>query len=268
MSLCRALVYFDQGRIGLAVNLVAKLEMASCTDPSTLGEYYNLKGLLVYREIIQCRQDVAKVAAPGGPDVYTSPLPIPPPADPDAYTPLLEIATHYYHQSLMHHARVGDHHALQGTCFNLGNLFLYAWSKGLALPQGEQSLELGMKWVVQCEFICHKFGVGMDSVRSRILLLKIAMQSGFDMARLNEHTGDLFRNHASLEEMARATLAQAQAIGNRLEQAELYAILLRLALQRGDYHEAAACREKVLEAYRELKRPDLARPFKVALPVG
>lgn len=266
-ALCKALVYIDQGRIALAVNLVKKLDMSDCTDASTQGEYYNFMGMLVYHEICQCRVEVAKISAPDGPNVYATPTAITPPTDPGVYTPLLELAAHYYRRSLALHAVVENYQAMQGICFNLGNLYLYAWAEGLGVQRDEQVLELGLKWVGQCEFICHKFGVGMDSVRSRIALLTAAMQSGLNMAQLNAHTANLFRHHATLEDLARATLAEAQAIGNRLEQAQLHAILMRLALQRDDYPEAAACRENVLEIYRELKRPDLARPFKVALPV-
>lgn len=263
-ALCKAMVHFDQGHIAQMTNLIKKLDMSGCSDSSTLGEYYNLKGLLAYYDIQQCREVAAKVAAPSAQDIYAVPLKIIPPADPDAYRVLLEITAHYYHEALVLHAGTGDYNAMQHACFNLGDLFLYALINGI-LPQ-EDALELGMKWMAQCEFISHKFGVGMDSVQSRIVLIKTAMQCGFGMAELNAFTNGMFRNHASLEELARATLATSQAIGDRLEQAQVFEILMRLALQRGDRPYAETCRSNMLKIYRDLKRADLARPFKAPLP--
>lgn len=79
-------------------------------------------------------------------------------------------------------------------------------------------------------------------------------------------TNGMFRNYASLEELTRATLVTSQAIGDRLEQAQVFEILMLLALQRGDCLYAATCRHSMLGIYRDLKRADLARPFKAPLP--
>lgn len=136
------------------------------------------------------------------------------------------------------------------------------------MPEREEEpfLELGVKWVAQCEFICNKFGVGMDSVWSRIVLIKTALQSNLGLDSLNGLTGGLFRNHAGLEDLAWATLTEIEVIGNRMEQAELQGLLAQLALARGDAVQAKTCRERSLALYNEMKRPDLIQAMKRDFP--
>lgn len=249
LQLCRAMAHFDQGRIVQAAAIAAKLDMRACADASTLGEYHNLMGLLAHREL-RARRSTPANPAP----------------EQEAYSALLEIAAHHFRLSLTHHIGVSDYQAMQATSFNLGNLFLFAWMERLPEREDEPFLELGVKWVAQCEFICNKFGVGMDSVWSRIVLIKTALQSNLGLDSLNGLTGGLFRNHAGLEDLAWATLTEIEVIGNRMEQAELQGLLAQLALARGDAVQAKTCRERALALYNEMKRPDLIQAMKRDFP--
>ena len=253
--LCRAMLFFDQGRTDRAAALVDGLDVRGCTDASALGEYYNVKGLLAHRELCRRRAAMEKKGKDAGA------------ADGEPHAALAAIAAHYYQQALALHSGGGDYQAMQCASFNLGNLLLYAWKEGLAAAESEAWLTQGIKWVAQCEFICNKFGVGTDSVWSRIVLLKTALDAGFEIDRLNALVGgDLFRNHASLEKLAQEVLKEAEGIGNFLEQAEALEILMRLALKRDDRAWAQTCRDRAGALYRELKREDMARRLKEYFP--
>lgn len=243
--LCKAMTYYEQGKLAEARAIVDKLDVRGCSDMSALGEYYNLMGLLAYREMRTRNR---------------------PAVEPEALAALLEITVHYYRQALVLHASVGDYQAQESTCFNLGNAFLYAWREGFPTAERNQFLELGVKWIGQCEFICHKFGVGMDSTWSRIVLIKSALHAGIGLDELNGLTNGLFKSYANLEELAQATLAEATRIGNRREQAEILMALIQFAQQRLDFQGAAQCRQEALAIYRELNRPDLSRLLKSRFP--
>lgn len=250
-KLCRAMLFFDQGRTAQAQALVEGLDMRACSDSSALGEFYNVKGLLAHRELRQRRLAAERKGVDG---------------DGEGHAALVTSAVHYYCEALALHASGGDYQAMQCTSFNLGNLLLYSWKERIAPQEDEAWLTQGIKWVAQCELICNKFGVGMDSVWSRIVLLKAALDAGLDMARLTVLTGDLFRNFASLEDMAHTALADARTLGNRMEQAEVLEILMRLVVERGEREAAQAYFERADALYRELKREDLGRQLKGYLP--
>jgi hypothetical protein len=128
----------------------------------------------------------------------------------------------------------------------------------------------GIAWVGQCTFICNKFGVGMDSVRSKILLLRTALNAGLALSDLNTHTNNLFKNYASVEHLAQATLTESIRIGNFAEQGSTLSILAELAWRNADGRKSAFFRRQAIAIYRKLNRPDLIRELKKnsgAIPV-
>lgn len=246
-----AMLRYDQGRIEEARAIAEKLDMHTCTDDSVLGEYYNLMGLLAGHDMHTHYQIALKDHIPPEPDMLSA---------------LLEIATHYYRQALAVLPRTNDYHAVQSTCFNLGNIYLRAFRMQIPMPNRDRLLNLGIRWVGQCEFICNKFGVGMDSAWSRIVLLKAALDGGLELSDLNKMTDGLFKNHIDLDDMAQATLVETNRIGNRIESAATLMILAKLARRKGDMKGVGNCRQQALEIYSKLNRSDLIRQLKKEFP--
>lgn len=250
-QLSLAMLRYDQGRVDETRAIVEKLDMRACTDDCALGEYYNLMGLLAGHELRACCQAAIDSGIPPEPDVLPA---------------LLEIAAHYYCQALTIIVGTNDYQAMQSTCFNLGNIYLCAYRAQLPMPERGRLLDQGIRWVAQCEFICSKFGVGMDSVWSRIVLLKAALDGGLKLGDLNRLTDGKFKNHVDLDDMALTTLVETARIGNRLEQASTLAILAELARRKGDVGSVGNYRQQALEIYRKLNRPDLIRQLKSDFP--
>ena len=129
-----------------------------------------------------------------------------------------------------------------------------------------QLVAFGIRWIAQSEFICHKFGVGMDSAWNRIILLKAALDAGLEMTELNVLSGGLFRHHVDLESLAHATLNEARRIGNQIECASTLELLAELARRKGDECNTVDLRQQAQEIYRKLNRADLIRRLKTEFP--
>jgi len=250
-QLCLAMLRYDQGRIDEARAITEKLDMRACADDSALGEYYNLMGLLAGYDM-RTRHQAAIDSC------------VPPEAD--ELPALLEIAAHYYRQALTMIASTNDYQAMQSTCFNLGNIYLHAYRAQFPMPDREGLLDQGIRWVAQCEFICSKFGVGMDSVWGRIVLLKAALDGGLGLGDLNRLTDGMFKNYIDLDDMALAVLVETARVGNRLEQAATLMILAEIARRKGDVNGVGNYRQQALEIYRKLSRADLIRQLKKDFP--
>jgi hypothetical protein len=123
-------------------------------------------------------------------------------------------------------------------------------------------LERGVKWIAQSEQLCHKFGVGLDSLAGRVILLESLLVAGLSIVDLNRMSDGLYKNYPDLDALAQATLKEALRIGNQLEQAPTFMMLAHLALQKGDVCGFQKNRQQALEIYKHLKRPDLLQQSK------
>lgn len=247
--LCLAMLRYEQGRVDDARAIVGKLDMAVCSDDSTLGEYYNLMGLLA--------DDALRAQHQAALDRQLAPAPTVLPA-------LLEIAAKFFKQALTLIVRTNDYQSLQRTCFNFGHLYIRAHWFAFPMPNRERLLDRGVRWIAQSEFISNKFGVGMDSLWSRIVLLRSALDGGLDLNDLNSRCGGMFKNHGDLESMAQATREETVRVGNRLEEGSALAILAEIARRKGDAVGGATFQQQALDLYRKLNRPDLARALNYA----
>lgn len=249
--LCLAMLRYEQGRLDEARVIVEKLDMRCCADDATLGEFYNLRGLLAGGDLRRChKQGLISGTTP----------------DPEALSALLTIGTHYFRQALTMMVNNNDYQAMQSTCFNLGNLYLYAYRTKLPLAARAELLGYGIGWIAQCEFICSKFGVGMDAAWSKIVLLQAALDAGLTLGALNRLTDNLFRGQVDLESVAQSTLAETVRIGSLVEQGATLEILAEFARRRGDLKGVANYRDRALAIYRTLNRPDLIRQLKKGFP--
>ena len=91
----------------------------------------------------------------------------------------------------------------------MGGLFIRAHRLKLSTKDGDKLLKRGINWIEQSEFIGKKFGVGMDSVWDRILLLQSALDEGLSLNDPNGLTDGMFKNFTDLDALAVSTLAEA-----------------------------------------------------------
>lgn len=250
-QLCLAMLRYEQGRFDEARAIVEKLDIRRCADDAALGEFYNLMGLLAGCDLRRYYEQ--RLSSDSTPDA-------------EALSALLNICARYYRQALTMMASNNDYQALQCTCFNLGNLYLYAYRTKLPLAARAELLSQGIGWIVKCEFICSKFGVGMDSAWSKIVLLKAALDAGLRLGDLNRLTENLFRGQIDLEHVAQNTLAETVRIGSLAEQGATLEILAELARARSDLKSVKNYRDQALATYRTLNRPDLIRQLKRDFP--
>jgi hypothetical protein len=205
-----------------------------------MGEYYNLLGLFADHDL---RTGAGLESA--------------------AFSVLLMRGADYFSQALMRMARINDYQTMQRVCLNLGNLYLHAYRAQIPVPQRERLLDQGLRWVIQCKTICNKFGVGMSSVRSDIVLVRGALDGALELDALNRLSDDMFKNFVNLEHLAQNTLRGSIRIGNQLEQAATLGILAKLAERSDDMDSAGNYRQQAKEIFRKLNRPDLIRQLKL-----
>lgn len=250
-QLSLAVLRYEQGRVNEARAIVNKFGIEACADDSVRGKYYNLKGLLACHAMRAWHQAALDSDAPPSPHELVA---------------MLESASTCYRRALEYTARANDYQALQHICFNFGNLYIRAHRFRSPALEPRQLVVCGIHWIAQSEFICNKFGVGMDSVWNRIILLKAALDAELDMNDVITLSGGLFRQHADLESLAQATLKETMRIGNRIECASTLEVLAELARRKCDEATTANLRKQAHDIYRKLNRADLIRRLKTEFP--
>ena len=235
-----AMLRYDQGRVAEGRAIVGKLDIGNCNDDCTMGEYYNLMGLFTDHDLRT------------GAELESA-----------AFNALLMRGAGYFSQAVMRMARINDYQTMQRICLNLGNLYLHAYRAQIPVPQRERLLDQGLRWVIQCKNICNKFGVGMSSVRSDIVLVRGALDGALKLDALNRLSEDMFKNFVDLEHLTQNTLRGSIRIGNQLEQAGALGLLAKLAERKGDESGAENYRQQAKEIFRKLNRPDLVRQLKL-----
>ncbi len=237
--LLKAKISLNQGRVLEANAILDSFDLKNCQDTYTLGRYYNMKGLLAYKKL--CLELNVNESDPS---LKTMPWPR-----------TLEILG-YYRQAIIFETAVSDYQGTQSTAFNIGNLLMFAYRQ-IAVPDAEMVLERGIGWIAQCEIVCNKFGVGGDSIWSRLALIDIALLPEVGFERIKRAAGDLYKNFSDLREMAEDALAETRRMKNRLEEEE--ALRLLSAIEKADVRLAGDYLDKALDVWNELGRPDKVR---------
>lgn len=238
--LLKAKIFLNQGKIIEANSILESLNLKNCQDAFTLGRYYNMKGLLGYKKL-QLAQNIEE-------NVPSSEI-IP-------WPQVLEILG-YYRQAIIFETAVSDYQGTQSTAFNIGNLLLFAYRRRAA-PDPDLVLERGIGWIAQCEIICNKFGVGGDSIWSRLALIDIALLPGVGFERMNHATGNLYKSVSKLRELAEEALAETRRMKNRLEEAEALRLLAAI-VEHSDVPLAMCYLGTALDTWNELGRTDKIR---------
>ena len=238
---------FDQGRVEEARAIFEKIDLTACRDDWLRCSYNRLSALLLWNKIVTEYEKASAFANQIGNDTTL-----------DALATVVGL----HKRSLQLSMSINDYQAMQLGCLDIGHVYLDAYRMRCSMPDQEQLLGQGVNWISQCEHICSKFGVGMDSVRSKILLMSVAVESDMAMNDLNQRTGGLFRNFANFDAMADFTLSEARRIGNSLELASVLTILASLAKSRGDVGNFAQFQQEAMDIYKKQNRPELCRQLK------
>ena len=239
-KMCLAALRCEQGRFDEARAITASLDIHNCGDETVQGEYQNLMGLLVNHDMLNCKHQ-----APDG--------------DPrNNHRELLDIAAQHFRQALTIMVRNNNYSPMQRTCLNMGNLYISASNLRFPTQARARYLSQGIRWIVHCQLLCSKFGVGMDSVLSNIALIQAAMSGGLELSDLNKLANGRFKSYVDLDELASATLAEAVRIGNVAEQASTLWILAKLAKRKNDTIAMEEYKRQALAIYAKQNRADSA----------
>lgn len=193
--------------------------------------------------------------------------PLPPEGVAEASLPALAQIVADYQRALAAQATIGDYYGLEATCFNLGNALLFSYRE-LSFTEPQPWLNAGIGWIAHCEFICRQFGVGMDSVWSRVVLIDLALRPEIGFARVQGVLDELSLHYRDLAQMIADTLAATQRIGNRLEEAEVLRQLLQLELQQGRRRKAEGHAREAIAIFMTLQRQDKVRRVRALLKAG
>lgn len=196
--------HYDRGHYAEAERVLAAEATPACNDLWTLGRYYNLRGLLAYR---QWRNRPRADAATA-----------------------LETITTLYRRALLFQCHVGDYPGIQAVAFNLANAYLHPvrHSRGMPDSQRQYWAHLGLAWLGICRYTCAHFFVGQDSVWAHVLALETALAMEMPFPRLNAATGGMFGNLDSLHAAAAHALEMAKSIGDPAEIKAATAIAQRM----------------------------------------
>lgn len=196
--------HYDRGHYAEAERVLAAETTPACNDLWTLGRYYNLRGLLAYRQWRnRPRADTATA---------------------------LETIAALYRRALLYQCHVGDYPGIQAVAFNLANAYLHPvrHSRGMPDSQHQYWAHLGLSWLGICRYTCAHFFVGLDSVWGHVLALETALATEMSFPRLNAATGGMFGNLDSLHAAAAHTLEMARRIGDPAEIKAATAIARRI----------------------------------------
>lgn len=249
IKLLAAMIRIDQGRTAEAQTIFDGIDLSACSDDWLRCQHHRVAGLLLWNSTVSKHQIIGR----GIPPVD---------GDPDPVMDSFEEAIVLHQRSLQLAIGINNYHAAQRSCMDLGQVHLDAYRIGLPLPDRDHLLTRGINWVAQCELICIKFGVGMDSVRSKILLLSIAVDFDLQLCDLNQRTGGLFKNFATYGAMANFALVEARRIGNNFEQASVLTILASISRSSGDVEMCSQFQQQAMDLYKAQNRPDMVRQLK------
>lgn len=85
---------------------------------------------------------------------------------------------------------------------------VFARIPGACADARARLFDQGLHWLLQCKLVGNKFGVGMSSVHSNIVLVSGAIDGNLELNDLNRLSGDMFKNSSDLNQLARNTLKE------------------------------------------------------------
>lgn len=247
IKLQMAMLRFVQGRVTEAQAIFETVDLIAFSDDWLKCQHCRLAGLLLWHKTVTAYQKESRIA---------------PPEDTGPVMDALADVVALHQRSLQLSMNINNYDAMQRSCLDIGNVHLDAYRLAFSIPDQDRFLEQGINWVTQCEFICSKFGIGMSSVKSKILLMSVAVDSDLKMCNLNQRTDGLFKNFANFDVMADFTLGEARRIGNTFEQAAVLTILATLASAKGDVQNCAQFQQQAMDIYKKQNRPDMCRQLK------
>lgn len=247
IKLQMTMLRFDQGREPEAQAIFDTIDLTAASDDWLKCQHHRLAGFLLWNKTVTA---------------YQKDIPLMPPVGCGPVMKALAEVIALHQQALQLAMGICNYHAIQLSCLDVGRVYLDAYRLAFSMPDKDILMQQGINWVMQCEYICSKFGIGMDSVNSKILLLSVAVDSDLKMCDLNQRTGGLFKNFANFDAMADFTLGEARRIGNTFEQAAVLTILASLAKARGDAPGCAQFQQHAMDIYKKQNRADMCRQLK------
>jgi len=232
-----ALLHFDRCQTVRAWHRLERIDAGEIHDVFTLGRFFNARGLIA----LQLLRHEAPPAR-GASKAWAA----------ESEARLTAILADF-RLAIGYALAVNDYVALEGICYNLGCALRWAARQGPTAAAADLRLTEAADWLILCETICLRFGVGNGAQWSRLALVDIALQLGWTMDELQRRSQGALVGFSTVQELLLAILANCVERQSRLEQAETCRLLWR---DHADYPKVNCFYDEAERLYRELGRQD------------